>query len=81
MILLTVFRKTRSSETAEVARDRRNSEGYRQGYVEARRVLLIGQAVRERRRSSRSADALDQVLPALAETFGDLRGGLGQHGG
>jgi len=33
----------------EVARDRRGSEQYRQGYVEARRAFLIGQAVRERR--------------------------------
>jgi ribosome-binding protein aMBF1 (putative translation factor) len=33
----------------EVARDRRGSEEYRQGYAEARRAFLIGQAVRERR--------------------------------
>jgi ribosome-binding protein aMBF1 (putative translation factor) len=33
----------------ELARERRGSEGYRQGYAEARRAFLIGQAVRERR--------------------------------
>ena len=33
----------------EHARDRRGSEQYRQGYAEARRAFLIGQAVRERR--------------------------------
>jgi ribosome-binding protein aMBF1 (putative translation factor) len=33
----------------ELARDRRGSEKYRQGYAEARRAFLIGQAVRERR--------------------------------
>jgi ribosome-binding protein aMBF1 (putative translation factor) len=33
----------------ELARDRRGSEEYRQGYSEARRAFLIGQAVRERR--------------------------------
>src|SRR5271169_3283616 len=33
----------------EVARARRGSEEYRQGYAEARRAFLIGQAVRERR--------------------------------
>jgi ribosome-binding protein aMBF1 (putative translation factor) len=87
VILLTVFRKTRSAETAEVARalraqeicesthgiahqlfdrevtdmtaehssyeeiaaPRRGSEEYREGYAEARRAFLIGQAVRERR--------------------------------
>jgi transcriptional regulator with XRE-family HTH domain len=32
-----------------LARDRRDSEEYRQGYAEARRAFLIGQAVRERR--------------------------------
>ena len=32
-----------------LARDRRGSEQYRQGYGEARRAFLIGQAVRERR--------------------------------
>ncbi len=33
----------------ELARERRGSEQYRQGYAEARRAFLIGQAVRERR--------------------------------
>ena len=33
----------------ELARERRGSEEYRQGYAEARRAFLIGQAVRERR--------------------------------
>jgi ribosome-binding protein aMBF1 (putative translation factor) len=32
-----------------LARDRRNSEQYREGYAEARRAFLIGQAIRERR--------------------------------
>ena len=32
-----------------LAGDRRGSEQYRQGYAEARRAFLIGQAVRERR--------------------------------
>ena len=33
----------------ELARERRGSEEYRQGYAEARRAFLIGKAVRERR--------------------------------
>ncbi len=33
----------------DLARERRGSEEYRQGYAEARRAFLIGQAVRERR--------------------------------
>jgi ribosome-binding protein aMBF1 (putative translation factor) len=33
----------------ELACDRRGSEEYRQGYAEAHRAFLIGQAVRERR--------------------------------
>jgi ribosome-binding protein aMBF1 (putative translation factor) len=33
----------------ELARDRRGSEQYRQGYAEARRAFLIGQTIRERR--------------------------------
>jgi ribosome-binding protein aMBF1 (putative translation factor) len=33
----------------ELARERRGSEEHRQGYAEARRAFLIGQAVRERR--------------------------------
>jgi ribosome-binding protein aMBF1 (putative translation factor) len=35
----------------QIARTRRGSAGYREGYDEARRVFLIGQAVRERRRA------------------------------
>lgn len=31
-----------------LARDRRGSEKYREGYAEARRAFLIGRAVRER---------------------------------
>lgn len=37
------------SSYEELARPRRKSDEYREGYAEARRVLLIGQAVRERR--------------------------------
>ena len=37
------------SDYEALARDRRGSEEYRQGYAEARRAFLIGQAVRERR--------------------------------
>jgi ribosome-binding protein aMBF1 (putative translation factor) len=33
----------------DVARQRRGSSEYREGYAEARRAFLIGQAVRERR--------------------------------
>ncbi len=33
----------------EIARQRRGSADYREGYDEARRAFLIGQAVRERR--------------------------------
>jgi ribosome-binding protein aMBF1 (putative translation factor) len=33
----------------ELARSRRSSTGYREGYAEAQRAFLIGQAVRERR--------------------------------
>ena len=33
----------------DVARDRRSGRNYREGYAEAHRALLIGQAVRERR--------------------------------
>jgi ribosome-binding protein aMBF1 (putative translation factor) len=34
---------------AEIARKRRSSSEYREGYAEARRAFVIGQAVRERR--------------------------------
>jgi ribosome-binding protein aMBF1 (putative translation factor) len=37
------------SDYEALARQRRGSEQYRQGYAEARRAFLIGQAVRERR--------------------------------
>jgi ribosome-binding protein aMBF1 (putative translation factor) len=40
---------TEHSDYEALARDRRGSEQYRQGYAEARRAFLIGQAVRERR--------------------------------
>jgi ribosome-binding protein aMBF1 (putative translation factor) len=33
----------------DLARERRNSQDYREGYAEAQRAFLIGQAVRERR--------------------------------
>jgi len=33
----------------DLARERRGSPGYREGYAEAQRAFLIGQAVRERR--------------------------------
>src|SRR5215471_10058465 len=33
----------------EHARPRRKTDGYREGYAEARRAFLIGQAVRQRR--------------------------------
>ncbi len=35
----------------DLARERRSSEEHRQGYAEARRAFLIGQAVRERRQA------------------------------
>ena len=37
------------SSYEEVAHQRRHSDEYREGYAEARRAFLIGQAVRERR--------------------------------
>jgi HTH-type transcriptional regulator / antitoxin HipB len=37
------------SDYEALARDRRGGEEYNQGYAEARRAFLIGQAVRERR--------------------------------
>ncbi len=37
------------SSYEEIANQRRRSEKYREGYAEARRAFLIGQAVRERR--------------------------------
>ena len=40
---------TDHSSYDDLARDRRSSEEYREGYAEAQRAFLIGQAVRERR--------------------------------
>lgn len=40
---------TNHSSYEEIARQRRDSTDYHQGYDEARRAFLIGQAVRERR--------------------------------
>ena len=37
------------SSYEELARQRRNSKEYREGYAEARRAFLIGKAVRDRR--------------------------------
>ena len=39
----------RHSSYEELAAGRRDSDEYREGYAEARRAFLIGQAVRERR--------------------------------
>lgn len=40
---------TEHSSYDDLARERRDSAGYREGYAEARRAFLIGQAVRDRR--------------------------------
>jgi ribosome-binding protein aMBF1 (putative translation factor) len=40
---------TGHSSYEELAAQRRDSDDYREGYAEARRAFLIGQAVRERR--------------------------------
>ena len=40
---------TNHSSYEEIARQRRDSTDYHEGYDEARRAFLIGQAVRERR--------------------------------
>jgi ribosome-binding protein aMBF1 (putative translation factor) len=40
---------TDHSSYEDVARQRRDSAEYRQGYDEARRAFMIGQAIRERR--------------------------------
>ncbi len=37
------------SSFEEIARERRDTEGYRAGFAEAQRAFLIGQAIRERR--------------------------------
>jgi ribosome-binding protein aMBF1 (putative translation factor) len=59
------------SSYEELARDRRGSEQYRQGYGEARRAFLIGQAVRERRLTLglsqvELATRADMTQPALS---------------
>jgi ribosome-binding protein aMBF1 (putative translation factor) len=40
---------TEHSSYEDIATPRRDSQEYREGYAEARRAFLIGQAVRERR--------------------------------
>jgi ribosome-binding protein aMBF1 (putative translation factor) len=55
----------------ELARERRGSEEYRQGYAQARRAFLIGQAVRERRLAlglsqTDLATRADMTQPALS---------------
>ena len=42
---------TEHSSYEELAGDRRGSQDYREGYAEAQRAFLIGQAVRERRQA------------------------------
>jgi ribosome-binding protein aMBF1 (putative translation factor) len=54
-----------------IARQRRGSGEYRQGYAEARRAFLIGQAVRERRLAlglsqTELAARADMTQPALS---------------
>jgi ribosome-binding protein aMBF1 (putative translation factor) len=54
-----------------LARQRRGSEQYRQGYAEARRAFLIGQAIRERRLAlglsqTELAARADMTQPALS---------------
>ncbi len=55
----------------ELARERRGSEEYRQGYAEARRAFLIGQAVRRRRRAHHPAAGTDQHGPRCRPHRGD----------
>lgn len=59
------------SSYEEVAAPRRDSDQYRQGYAEARRAFLIGQAVRERRLAmglsqAALADRAGMTQPALS---------------
>jgi ribosome-binding protein aMBF1 (putative translation factor) len=54
-----------------LARQRRGSEQYRQGYAEAHRAFLIGQAIRERRLAlglsqTELAARADMTQPALS---------------
>src|SRR5881392_3370974 len=59
------------SSYEEVAAPRRDSDQYREGYSEARRAFLIGQAVRERRLAmglsqAALADRAGMTQPALS---------------
>lgn len=59
------------SSYEEIADQRRASSGYREGYDEARRAFLIGQAVRERRLAlglsqTKLAAAAGMTQPALS---------------
>ena len=54
-----------------IARSRRDSAGYREGFDQARRAFLIGQAVRERRLTlglsqTELADRAGMTQPALS---------------
>jgi HTH-type transcriptional regulator/antitoxin HipB len=59
------------SSYEQIARERRGSADYREGYDEARRAFLIGQAVRERRLAlglsqTEVADRAGMTQPALS---------------
>jgi ribosome-binding protein aMBF1 (putative translation factor) len=59
------------SSYEELAAGRRDSDEYREGYAEARRAFLIGQAVRERRLALRLSQTelaarADMTQPALS---------------
>ena len=61
----------RHSSYEELAAGRRDSDEYREGYAEARRAFLIGQAVRERRLAlglsqAELAARADMTQPALS---------------
>jgi ribosome-binding protein aMBF1 (putative translation factor) len=59
----------RHSSYEELAAGRRDSDEYREGYAEARRAFLIGQAVRERRLALSQVDLAaraDMTQPALS---------------
>ncbi|HLX47139.1 MAG TPA: helix-turn-helix transcriptional regulator [Streptosporangiaceae bacterium] len=60
----------------DLARQRRDSDGYREGYAEARRAFLIGQAVRKRRLAlalsqTKLAARADMTQPALSRLEAD----------